>query len=88
MIKGDGSDVALATATINNEVADIGAAYAVPVWVPPGWSGAHVQPLHDVVRVDPRAYDHRLQQVFYTGTVFNGLAMTCQSCHMTNYKRA
>ncbi|CAB5033832.1 MAG: substrate-binding domain-containing protein [Actinobacteria bacterium] len=33
IIKGDGSDVALATAKINNEVADIGAAYATPVWV-------------------------------------------------------
>lgn len=33
MIKGDGSDVAAATQKINNNVADIGAAYAVPVWI-------------------------------------------------------
>jgi len=33
MIKGDGSDKAAATATINNQKADIAAAYAVPVWI-------------------------------------------------------
>jgi D-xylose transport system substrate-binding protein len=33
MIKGDGSDKAAATASINNEKADIAAAYAVPVWI-------------------------------------------------------
>lgn len=33
MIKNDGSDAALATAKINNQVSDIGAAYATPVWV-------------------------------------------------------
>ncbi len=33
MIKGDGSDKAAATATINNSKADIAAAYAVPVWI-------------------------------------------------------
>jgi D-xylose transport system substrate-binding protein len=33
MIKGDGSDKTAATSTINNEKADIAAAYAVPVWI-------------------------------------------------------
>jgi D-xylose transport system substrate-binding protein len=33
MIKGDGSDKAAATDTINNQKVTIGAAYAVPVWV-------------------------------------------------------